>query len=120
MTTPHEARMAELDHRVAAAEQSAAARHAGLADAIRHPFQRLRSGLGQAHARCAAVDEKTWATYVADLDRGLGELQTEVDRAAERVGEPGVAQVLDRHVTALELAGWRLQVNLPADHAPVR
>ncbi|MDR7277328.1 hypothetical protein [Catenuloplanes atrovinosus] len=118
MITSHEARAAAVSRRIVAAELSAGEQYAMFAGLIRDAFGRLRTGLGQAHARCAAVDEQTWATYAADLDRGLDELHMEIARSAEHADERDLAQILRVHVTELELAGWRLQVSLPT--APQR
>jgi hypothetical protein len=107
-------RVAEVDRHVTAAADAAAQRHPHLAVTIRHSFDRLRGGLARAHARSEAVDSAAWATYVADLDRGLGELDKEIGRAASGAGdETGVDDVLTIHATGLELRGWRLQVSLP-------
>ncbi|GIF47126.1 hypothetical protein Afe04nite_16650 [Asanoa ferruginea] len=110
MTTAQEARAAEVDRRLSAAEHAAAERHAGLSETVRHSFARLRGGLERAHTRSDTVDEREWADYVTQLDRGLDEMHIELGRAAEHPDAgPEAAKVLTTHASKLELDGWRLQ-----------
>lgn len=110
MTSLREARVAEVDRHLTGAERASTGRHAAFAGTIRDSFARLRGGLARAHARCDAVDDRDWANYVVDLDRGLDEMDVEVARAAERPDTGAhVPEVLTIHVSALELSGWRLQ-----------
>lgn len=113
MTTLQTARLADVQRRLADTERAAGHRYADLAGAVRESFDRLRHGLNLAHSRCAAVEEQQWADYVAQLDRGLAELDVEMNRAAERSNGPSVPQALVIHTTALELTGWRLRTSLP-------
>jgi hypothetical protein len=112
VSTLKEEREAQVRHRLEEAERAAADRYPGVADAIRRSVGRLRAGLDKAHSRSETVDDRQWADYVIDLDRGLDELGTELDRAAGRqpsaVGA-GVAEVLTIHASGLELQGWRLR-----------
>lgn len=99
-------RLADVDQRIADAATTTAARHPHFADAIGHSLDRLRGGLARAHARSEAVDDASWATYVDDLDRGLGELDKEIARAAEgSIPGTSVDDVLTLHATGLELQG---------------
>ncbi|MBL7259898.1 hypothetical protein [Paractinoplanes lichenicola] len=110
MTTLTEERVSDIRRRVTFAEQDAAARHAGFAEAIHQSFDQLRVGLERAHATCGRVDETDWASYVTGLDRGLDELQLELTHAADVPTAEGRLLV---KASKLELAGWRLRFSLP-------
>jgi hypothetical protein len=56
------------------------------------------------------VPDDRWADYVDQLDRGLDELDAELDRAAGRTGAgPDASEVLTIRLTGLELQGWKLR-----------
>ncbi|WP_127506607.1 hypothetical protein [Actinoplanes solisilvae] len=114
MTTPRTEQASDVLRRLTAAERAAAARHSGFAEAIRHSFDRLRTGLGHAHAGAAEVDEQKWADYVDGLDRGLDELDRELVHAADKPAAEGTLLV---HASRLELAGWRLRFDLAGSEA---
>ncbi|WP_250008694.1 hypothetical protein [Actinoplanes sp. M2I2] len=116
MTTQNEDRVSDLHHRLSGAEDAAAERHAGYAEAIRGSFDRLRAGLEHAHAGSRAGDQE-WAAYVAGLDRGLDELDRELAHAADLPAAEGRLLV---HTSKLELSGWRLRVSLPGSAASDR
>ncbi|GAB2577886.1 hypothetical protein GCM10027087_16460 [Paractinoplanes abujensis] len=105
-----EERVSDVRRRVTNAEQNAATRHGGFADAIHFSFDRLRAGLEQAHTTCGRVDNTDWASYVTSLDRGLDELDRELAHAADAPTAQGRLLV---HASKLELAGWRLRFSLP-------
>ncbi|MEU4556930.1 hypothetical protein AB0F72_00970 [Actinoplanes sp. NPDC023936] len=113
MTTTQKARLADVHRRVADTERAVSRRYADLAAAVRLSFEHLRHGLELAHARCSAVEDGHWADYVAQLDRGLAELDIEINRAASGGAGPSAPEVLVIHTTAVELAGWRLRTSLP-------
>jgi hypothetical protein len=106
VTTPNPERASDVMRRLTVAEQAATARHSGWAEAIRDSFDRLRTGLGLAHAGADEVDERKWAAYVDGLDRGLDELDRELVHAADGPAAEGKLLV---HASRLELAGWKLQ-----------
>jgi hypothetical protein len=112
VSTLREEREAQVRRRLEEAERAAVDRYPGVADAIRRSVGRLRDGLYRAHSRPEAVDDRQWADYVVDLDRGLDELDAELDRAAgdrPTAAGPGVEEVLTIHASGLELQGWRLR-----------
>lgn len=113
MTTPQKARLADVHRRVADTERAVSSRYADLAGSVRQSFEHLRHGLELAHTRCDTVEDGHWADYVVQLDRGLAELDIEIDRAANGGDGPGAPEVLVIRTTALELAGWRLRTRLP-------
>jgi hypothetical protein len=111
MTTLRQDRMADVSSRLADAERDAGERHVGFAAVIGHSLQRLRSRLEHVHERCDSVDDRDWAGYVSDLDRGLDELDLEIARAVERQGPgPTVEDVLTARTSALEIRAWRVRM----------
>ena len=92
---------------VTAAAQRASQRHPHLAGLLRDELdglvRRLQDAVGG-----GGSDAERWQAYVVQLDRGLDELQVELDRAVERSPAPEqVRPVLALRCRALELLAWR-------------
>ncbi len=114
MTTPRHDRADEIHRRLVDFETAAGERHPHHADAVRLALGHLRARLQRVHQTSAAADDRAWADYVADLDRGLDALHLDIGRAAEQPEKgPGVEEVLLMHTSALELTGWRMRFALP-------
>ncbi len=66
-----------------------------------------------AHARYARVEAEAWAEHRAALDRGLAELDIELDRARQGgpAGGPSLETVLLGTAASLELRAWRLYLD---------
>ncbi|KGH48165.1 MULTISPECIES: hypothetical protein [Modestobacter] len=103
---------ATLDQRLARTTAGLCAAHPALAPVVRGVLAPLRDRLHRLHVRCQEADTAAWAAYTADLDRGLGELAVEMDRATQQAGSgPVVDDVLATAAARLELRAWQLRLS---------
>ena len=105
-------RPAVVDQRLARVTAGLCRDHPTCARSVRGVLAPLRDRLRRVHERGRLVDADTWATYRAELDRGLDELSLEVARAAQEPGRgPGVDDVLAATAARLELRAWELRLH---------
>ena len=105
--------VAALDEHVRAAADRLCDRHPEMAGPVRSRLDALRGRIRLAHARCARVEAEAWAQHRAELDRGLAELDVELDRARQGgpAGGPSLDTVLLGTAASLELRAWRLYLD---------
>ena len=103
-------RPSDVDQRLARVTAGLCRDHPACAGSVRGVLAPLRDRLRRVHERGRPVDAAAWATYRADLDRGLDELSLEVARAAEQP-RTGVDGVLAAAAARLELRAWQLRLH---------
>jgi hypothetical protein len=103
---------------------SAARRHPRYSSLVHVELSGLMHHLRRALTGTSAPNTSAWSAYVTQLDHGLGELQIEMDEAAEQqdtVREPDVApgervrSVLRLRCRSLELLTWRFSLLTQGD-----
>ena len=113
-------RPAVVDQRLARVTAGLCRDHPACARSVRGVLAPLRDRLRRVHERGRPVDADAWATYRAELDRGLDELTLEIARAAQQPGRGagGVDDVLATTAARLELRAWELRLHTVAGDDP--
>ena len=112
-------RPSDVDQRLARVTAGLCRDHPACAGSVRGVLAPLRDRLRRVHERGRPVDADAWATYRAELDRGLDELSLEVARAAQEPGRgPAVDDVLATAAARLELRAWELRLHTATGDDP--
>ncbi|MGY1857582.1 hypothetical protein [Modestobacter sp. SYSU DS0290] len=111
--TTSEVRASEVDAHLQTVTDRLCDGHPEVAGPVRTALGGLRDRLRRVHTQCGPTDATVWAAHRAELDRGLAELEVELDRATrhEPSGGPTLDALLFTTVSSLELRAWRLRLD---------